>query len=69
MLLRMYLRWAERRGFDVEVDEVSAEGTEAGISSATFTSRAATPTADAHGSDGRPPADPHLAVRRPGHGA
>jgi peptide chain release factor 2 len=36
MLLRMYLRWAERRGFDVELDEVSS-GTEAGISSATFT--------------------------------
>ena len=35
MLLRMYLRWAERRGFDVELDEVSP-GTEAGISSATF---------------------------------
>ncbi len=36
MLLRMYLRWAERRGFAVELDEVSP-GTEAGISSATFT--------------------------------
>jgi peptide chain release factor 2 len=35
MLLRMYTRWAERRGFDVELDAVS-EGTEAGISSATF---------------------------------
>jgi len=35
MLLRMYLRWAERRGLDVELDEVSA-GNEAGISSATF---------------------------------
>ncbi|MFN8019854.1 MAG: PCRF domain-containing protein, partial [Acidimicrobiales bacterium] len=35
MLLRMYLRWAERRGFDVELDEVSA-GSEAGISSAMF---------------------------------
>ncbi len=35
MLLRMYLRWAERKGFDVELDEVS-EGSEAGISSATF---------------------------------
>jgi len=35
MLLRMYLRWAERRGFAVELDEVSA-GSEAGISSATF---------------------------------
>jgi peptide chain release factor 2 len=35
MLLRMYLRWAERRGFSVELDEVSP-GAEAGISSATF---------------------------------
>jgi peptide chain release factor 2 len=31
----MYLRWAERRGFDVERDEVQG-GTEAGITSATF---------------------------------
>jgi len=36
MLLRMYLRWAERRGFTTEIDEVSP-GTEAGLSSATFT--------------------------------
>ena len=36
MLLRMFTRWAERRGFDVEIDEVQ-QGTEAGISSATFT--------------------------------
>ncbi|MEX1007820.1 MAG: peptide chain release factor 2 [Acidimicrobiia bacterium] len=36
MLLRMYLRWAERRGFSVELDEVWP-GTEAGLSSATFT--------------------------------
>ncbi len=35
MLLRMYLRWAERRGFSVEVDEVT-EGQEAGLLSATF---------------------------------
>ena len=35
MLLRMYLRWAERRGFDVELKEAS-EGEEAGIKSATF---------------------------------
>ena len=36
LLLRMYSRWAERRGFAVEVDEIS-EGTEAGILSAEFT--------------------------------
>src|SRR3954451_22260085 len=35
MLLRMYQRWAERRGFGFEVDEVT-EGQEAGILSATF---------------------------------
>jgi peptide chain release factor 2 len=35
MLLRMYSRWAERRGFEVEVDEVT-DGQEAGILSATF---------------------------------
>jgi peptide chain release factor 2 len=36
ILLRLYTRWAERRGFDVEVDDVS-EGTEAGILSAEIT--------------------------------
>src|SRR4051812_10591442 len=35
MLLRMYTRWGERRGFAVELDE-RQEGQEAGISSATF---------------------------------
>jgi peptide chain release factor 2 len=35
MLLRMYLRWAERRGLATEVDEAS-EGREAGLLSATF---------------------------------
>jgi len=35
MLLRMYLRWAEQRGFSVELDEVTPGG-EAGITSATF---------------------------------
>jgi len=35
ILLRMYLRWAERRGFSVEMKEAS-EGDEAGLKSATF---------------------------------
>ena len=35
MLLRMYQRWAERRGFTVELDEAT-EGQEAGLLSATF---------------------------------
>jgi peptide chain release factor 2 len=38
MLLRMYERWSERRGFAFEVDNVS-EGTEAGLLSAEFTIR------------------------------
>jgi peptide chain release factor 2 len=35
MLLRMYTRWAERRGFGIEIDEAT-EGKEAGLLSATF---------------------------------
>ena len=44
MVLRMLMRWAERRGFAVELLEASA-GEEAGIKSATFRARARTPTA------------------------
>jgi len=36
MLLRMYTRWAEREGFDAEIDEIN-HGDEAGIKSATLT--------------------------------
>src|SRR5215218_7386617 len=38
MLLRMYLRWAERRGFKVEMKEASP-GEEAGLKSSTFIAR------------------------------
>ena len=38
MLLRMFVRWAERKGFEIEIGDVS-EGTEAGILSADFTVR------------------------------
>jgi len=38
MLLRMYLRWAERRHFEVEMKEASP-GEEAGLKSATFIAR------------------------------
>ncbi len=38
ILLRMYLRWAERRGFEIEMKEAS-EGEEAGLKSATFVAR------------------------------
>jgi peptide chain release factor 2 len=36
MLMRMYLRWAEREGFRTEINEIQ-DGDEAGIKSATFT--------------------------------
>jgi peptide chain release factor 2 len=38
ILLRMYLRWAERRGFEVEMKEASP-GEEAGLKSGTFIAR------------------------------
>jgi peptide chain release factor 2 len=38
MLVRMYLRWAERRGFKAEMKEASP-GEEAGLKSATFIAR------------------------------
>jgi peptide chain release factor 2 len=40
MLLRMYLRWAERRGFSAEIADILA-GEEAGIKSVTFLVRGA----------------------------
>ena len=36
MLMRMYMRWAERQGFKTEINEIQ-DGDEAGIKSATFT--------------------------------
>ncbi len=36
MLMRMYLRWAERQGYKTEINELQ-DGDEAGIKSATFT--------------------------------
>src|SRR6202522_1477182 len=36
MLMRMYIRWGERQGFKVDINEVQ-DGDEAGIKSATFT--------------------------------
>ncbi len=64
MLLRMYPRWAERRGFDVEVDEVT-EGTEAGISSATFVVKGRYAYGLAPGRAGRPPPGAHVARSTP----
>ncbi len=65
MLLRMYLRWAERRGFDVELDEVSP-GAEAGISSADLHREGSLRVRPAAIRARRAPARAHLAVQRPG---
>jgi peptide chain release factor 2 len=44
MLLRMYLKWAERRGFKREILDYQP-GEEAGLKSVTFTVAASTPSA------------------------
>ena len=68
MLLRMDLRWAERRGFDVELDEVSP-GSEAGISSADL-HRPRPPRLRAAPVRARgAPTRAHLPVQRPGQAA
>ena len=62
MLLRMYLRWAESRGFKTEMKEAS-EGEEAGLKSATFIARGENAYGLFAAERGRPPARPDLAVR------
>ena len=62
MLLRMYLRWTERRGFKREVIDLQP-GDEAGIKSATFTVVGRLRLRPARGRSRRPPARAHLAVR------
>lgn len=52
MLLRMFTRWAERKAFAIEVGDISL-GTEAGILSADFTVRGATPMGCSHPSAAR----------------
>ena len=65
MLMRMYLRWAERHKYPTEVYDVSyAE--EAGIKSATFAVKRALRLRHPLGRAGHPPARAHLAVRQPG---
>ena len=63
MLLRMYLRWAERRGFKAELLDLQA-GEGAGIKSATFTVEGPYAYGYAQGGGGRAPPGAHLAVRR-----
>ena len=65
MLLRMYTRWAERRGFDVTLQDLQP-GDEAGIKSATLKIDGEWAYGIlALGKGGAPPG-PHLALRLPG---
>ena len=65
MLLRMYERWAERRGFDFGVNGVS-EGTEAGILSAEFTFAGPLRLRPDDERAGHPPPGADQPVRQPG---
>ncbi len=65
MLMRMYLRWAERHGYPTTVMDTSyAE--EAGLKSATFEIDAPYAFGDALGRGRHPPPGADLAVRQPG---
>ena len=63
MLLRMYLRWAERRHFKADLIEADA-GEEAGLKSATLTLAGDNAYGDHPRREGRPPARPAVAVRQ-----
>ena len=61
MLMRMYLRWAERHGFKTEMNDYQ-DGEEAGIKSATFTVIGEYRLWAACRGNGRPSAGAHLAL-------
>ncbi len=63
MVLRMEMRWAEKRGFDVELLEVSP-GEEAGVKSATFLVKGRECLRPVQRREGRAPAGAAVAVRR-----
>ena len=63
MVLRMEMRWAEKRGFDVELLEASP-GEEAGIKSATFLVKGENAYGLYGEREGRAPARAAVAVRR-----
>ena len=63
MLLRMYLRWAEREGFDAELDEI-LPGEEAGIKSRDLHAEGHERVRPAVGRARRAPAGADLTVRR-----
>ena len=62
MLLRMYMRWAEKRGYKVALIEQSA-GEEAGIKSATIEIKGENAYGWLKTEVGRAPAGAHLALR------
>ena len=68
MLMRMYTRWAERRGYTIEILDLS-DGEEAGIKGAVLEIKGAVRLRIPEGRDGRAPAGAHLAVRRAGPAA
>ena len=63
MLARMYMRWAEQRGYKVSLVEESA-GEEAGIKSATLADQGRERLRLAEDRIGRAPPGAHLALRR-----
>ncbi len=64
MLLRMYQRWVERRGFSMEIDDISP-GQEAGILSATFIIKGRYAFGLMSSETRRPPPGADVAVRCP----
>ena len=65
MLMRMYNRWADQRGFEVEITAVS-EGTEAGLSSVEFILKGRHAYGWMQSEHGGPPAGTELTVQQRG---
>ncbi len=68
MLMRMYTRWAERKGYAIEILDLS-DGEEAGIKGAVLEIKGVYAFGFLQGRDRRAPARAHLAVRRAGSAA
>ena len=68
MLMRMYTRWAERQGYEVEILDLS-EGEEAGIKGAVLEIKGQYAYGFLKAGDGRASAGAHLAVRLRRRGA
>ena len=68
MIMRMYTRWAERRGYAVEILDLS-EGEEAGIKGAVLEIKGQYAFGFPQGRERRAPSRAHLAVRFAGAAA